>query len=144
MAAMFSASLRAPAESRLSAMERGIYEEFVAQIGNSAVVVTVGMEPLQGAIVAAFGTDVAYGFIDRLLGGEGRMTVAKERDLSDIEMSLIRNHIGSDIAGGLIEPWGRTVEIEPEVIEVGGGLGSGSCHPAERLRDHLVVRGALR
>jgi flagellar motor switch protein FliM len=121
-AAMFSASLRSPAESRLSAMERGIYEEFLTQIGTSAVVVTIGMQPLQGAIVAAFGVDVAYGFIDRLLGGEGRMSVAKKRDLSDIEMSLIRNHIGSDIAGGLIEPWSRIVEIEPEVIEVGVGL----------------------
>lgn len=121
-AALFSASLRAPAECRLSAMERSIYEEFLAQIGTSAVVVTISMHPLQGAIVAAFGMDVAYGFIDRLLGGEGRMSVAKKRDLSDIEMSLIRNHIGSDIAGGLIEPWSRVVEIEPEVIEVGVGL----------------------
>ena len=66
--------------------------------------------------------EVAYGFIDRLLGGEGRMTTAKKGELSDIEMSLIRNHVGADIAGGLVEPWSRLAELEPEVVEVGVGV----------------------
>src|ERR1700687_2440856 len=33
LAASFSARLRSPVESRLSALERGIYEEYVTQIG---------------------------------------------------------------------------------------------------------------
>ena len=69
MAANFSARLRAPVEARLSALERGIYEEYVTQIGATSVVVIIDMSPLQGYAVTAFGLDVAFGIIDRLLGG---------------------------------------------------------------------------
>src|SRR6185295_8703007 len=46
LAASFSGRLRAPVESRLSALERGIYEEYVQQIGSSAIVVIIDMNPL--------------------------------------------------------------------------------------------------
>ncbi|MEJ5222008.1 MAG: hypothetical protein WHT63_08390, partial [Tepidiforma sp.] len=48
MAANFSARLRAPVESRLSALERGIYEEYVSQLGTQSVVIIIDMSPLQG------------------------------------------------------------------------------------------------
>ena len=41
IATSFSTRLRAPAEARLSALERGIYEEYIAQVGTSAAVVTI-------------------------------------------------------------------------------------------------------
>lgn len=121
MAASFSTRLRAPAEARLSALERGIYEEFVSQIGTSSVVVTIDMNPLQGYAVAAFGLDVAYGIIERLLGGRGKGSPRhSERDLTDIELALIR-HVGMDIATSLVEPWSRITELAPDVAEIGVG-----------------------
>ncbi|WP_322795281.1 flagellar motor switch protein FliM [Tepidiforma sp.] len=121
MAANFSARLRAPVESRLSALERGIYEEYVSQLGTQSVVVIIDMSPLQGYSVAAFGLDVAFGIIDRLLGGKGkRAPRVLNRDLTDIEIALIR-HIGMDIARSLIEPWARIVELTPDVSELALG-----------------------
>lgn len=121
LAASFSGRLRAPVESRLSALERGIYEEYVAQIGASAVVVIIDMSPLQGYAVAAFGVDVAFSMIDRLLGGKGRINNRNlARDLTDIEIALIR-HIGMDIARSLIEPWARVTELMPDVTELAVG-----------------------
>lgn len=121
LAASFSGRLRAPVESRLSALERGIYEEYVAQIGASAVVVIIDMSPLQGYAVAAFGVDVAFSMIDRLLGGKGKITNRNlARDLTDIEIALIR-HIGMDIARSLIEPWARVTELTPDVTELAVG-----------------------
>jgi len=121
LAASFSGRLRAPVESRLSALERGIYEEYVTQIGASAVVVIIEMSPLQGYAVAAFGVDVAFAMIDRLLGGKGRLTNRNlSRDLTDIEIALIR-HIGMDIARSLIEPWSRVTELAPDVTELAVG-----------------------
>jgi flagellar motor switch protein FliM len=121
LAASFSARLRAPVESRLSALERGIYEEYVTQIGTSAIVVLIDMNPLQGFAVAAFGLDVAFGIIDRLLGGKGkRHARSLERDLTDIEIALIR-HIGLDIARSLVEPWQRVTELQPDVTELAVG-----------------------
>lgn len=121
IAANFSARLRAPVEARLSALERGIYEEYVAQIGTSSVVIIIDMSPLQGYAVTAFGLDVAFGIIDRLLGGKGkRNTRVLNRDLTDIEVALIR-HIGMDIARSLVEPWMRVVELTPDVSELALG-----------------------
>ena len=121
MAAAFSGRLRAPVEARLSALERGIYEEYVTQIGTTAVVVMIDMNPLQGYAVAAFGLDVAFGIIDRLLGGKGKRNLRSlNRDLTDIEIALIR-HIGMDIARSLIEPWQRVTELVPDVTELALG-----------------------
>ena len=121
LAASFSGRLRAPVEARLSALERGIYEEYVTQIGTSSIVVTIDMNPLQGYAVAAFGMDVAFGIIDRLLGGKGKRSAkAMNRDLTDIEIALIR-HIGMDIARSLIEPWARVTELVPDVTEIAAG-----------------------
>jgi len=121
LAAAFSGRLRAPVESRLSALERGIYEEYVTQIGQQSVVVMIDMNPLQGYAVAAFGLDVAFGVIDRLLGGKGKTSARTlNRDLTDIEIALIR-HIGMDIARALIEPWARVTELVPDVTELAVG-----------------------
>jgi flagellar motor switch protein FliM len=121
MAAHLSARLRSPVESRLSALERGIYEEYVSQLGTQSVVVIIDMSPLHGYAVTAFGLDVAFGIIDRLLGGKGRRVPrALNRDLTDIEIALIR-HIGMDIARSLIEPWARIVELTPDVSELALG-----------------------
>lgn len=121
MAANFSNRLRAPVEARLSALERGIYEEYVSQIGASSVVVIIDMNPLQGFGIAAFGLDVAFGVIDRLLGGRGgRAKRAINRDLTDIETALVR-HLGMDIARSLVEPWQRVAELTPDVTELALG-----------------------
>ncbi len=121
MAANFSSRLRAPVEARLSALERGIYEEYVTQIGTNSVVIIIDMSPLQGYAVTAFGLDVAFGIIDRLLGGKGKRNAAVlNRDLTDIEVALIR-HIGMDIARSLVEPWMRVVELTPDVSELALG-----------------------
>lgn len=121
MAANFSGRLRAPVEARLSALERGIYEEYVNQIGTASVVIVMDMSPLQGYAVAAFGLDVAFGIIDRLLGGKGKRGArVMNRDLTDIEIALIR-HIGMDIAHSLVEPWARVVDFTPDVSELALG-----------------------
>lgn len=117
----FSARLREPVVARLSALERGIYEEYVTQVGHSAVVVVIDMSPLQGYAVAAFGMDVAFGIIDRLLGGRGRRNNKTiSRDLTDIEIALIR-HVGMDISRSLVEPWERVTELTPDVTELAMG-----------------------
>src|SRR6185295_7065016 len=94
---------------------------YVTQIGTSAIVVIIDMNPLQGYAVAAFGLDVAFGIIDRLLGGKGKRSArSMNRDLTDIEIALIR-HIGMDIARSLIEPWMRVTELVPDVTELALG-----------------------
>ncbi len=121
LAQAFSTRLRSHVEARLSALERGIYDEYVNQIGSQSIVLIIDMSPLQGYAVAAFGLDVGFSFIDRLLGGKGRSHPRSlERDLTDIETALLR-HIGADISRALVEPWARVVELEPSVTDLAVG-----------------------
>lgn len=121
LAQAFSSRLRAPVVARLSALERGIYEEYMLQVGTAAVVIVIDMSPLQGYAVASFGLDVAFGIVDRLLGGRGRKPAkAIARDLTDIETALLR-HVGLDIARSLVEPWARVTELIPDVTELATG-----------------------
>jgi len=121
MAQAFSSRLRAPVEVRLSTLERSIYDEYTARVGQDAIIVIIDMAPLQGYAVAAFGMDVAFGILDRLLGGRGRTRAfAPQRDLTDIEVALIR-HIGMDLASSLVEPWTRVAELTPEITELAVG-----------------------
>jgi flagellar motor switch protein FliM len=121
IATALSNRLRSPVESRLSALERGIFEEYAAQVGGTSVVSLIDMNPLSGYCVGAFGVDVAFGIIDRLLGGKGKKyRRALERDLTDIESTLVR-HIALDLAGALIEPWSRVAELTPDVTELAVG-----------------------
>ncbi len=121
LAALLSNRLRSPVESRLSAFERGIYEEYVAQIGTSGIAVIINMAPLTGYVMAAFGVDLAFGIIDRLLGGRGKRSKrTSDRDLTDIETALVR-HIAMDIARSLVEPWARVADLDPDVTELALG-----------------------
>lgn len=112
----------------------------MTQIGPSGVVVIIDMSPLQGYAVASFGLDVAFGIIDRLLGGKGKKNVrSQNRDLTDIEIALIR-HIGMDIARSLVEPWARVADLVPDVTEL--ALGPQVMHvipPSE-----FVITGMVR
>jgi flagellar motor switch protein FliM len=117
----FSARLRTSVEAKLSALERSNYDEYLQQIGLSSVIVFIDMAPLQGYAVAAFGLDVAFSILDRLLGGRGMLdTSVVLRDLTDIELALVR-HVGSDIANSLVEPWARVAELTPDVTEIAVG-----------------------
>ncbi len=121
MAQALSARLRAQVEAKLSALERSIYDEYTGQVGQDAVIVIIDMAPLQGYCVASFGIDVAFSIIDRLLGGRGKVSKsATQRDLTDIEVALVR-HIGGDIASSMVEPWTRIADLTPEVTELAVG-----------------------
>lgn len=117
----FSARLRTSVEAKLGSLERSNYDEYLQQIGQSSVIVFIDMAPLQGYAVAAFGLDVAFSILDRLLGGRGQLDSSVViRDLTDIELALVR-HVGSDIANSLVEPWARVAELTPDVTEIAVG-----------------------
>lgn len=118
LAAVLSARLRLTVETRLGALERGIYEEYVTQIGMTTVIGFLELRPLRGVALVSFGIDLAFALIDRLLGGPGRMpSRLPDRELTEIELALLR-HVVADMARALAEPWGRLLTIEPTVADL--------------------------
>ena len=106
-----SASLRTMVDIEVMSVEQMTYQEFVQSMGNPSVIGILGLPPLKGSIVMEIGTDLAFAYIDRVFGGEGRPGV-KSRALTDIEMAIMRRFIDT-VIGYFKEAWSNVIEFRP-------------------------------
>lgn len=115
--AQFSSRMRSLVTVRLSSIDQGLYEEWQSQVPGDTTCYVLSMQPIAGSIVVEFNQDVAADVIDRLLGGNALM-VPGARELSDIEIALLRSFSGA-ITTSLKEMWHNVSPISPEVQELG-------------------------
>ena len=106
-----SASLRAMVDIEVMSVEQMTYQEFVQSMGNPSVIGILGLPPLKGSIVMEIGTDLAFAYIDRVFGGEGKPGV-KSRALTDIEMAVMRRFIDT-VINYFREAWSNVIEFRP-------------------------------
>ena len=106
-----SASLRAMVDIEVMSVEQMTYQEFVQSMGNPSVIGILGLPPLKGSIVMEIGTGLAFAYIDRVFGGEGKPGV-KSRALTDIEMAVMRRFIDT-VINYFREAWSNVIEFRP-------------------------------
>ena len=106
-----SASLRAMVDIEVMSVEQMTYQEFVQSMGNPSVIGIIGLPPLKGNIVMEIGTDLAFAYIDRVFGGEGKPGV-KSRALTDIETAVMRRFIDT-VTKYFKEAWSNVIEFRP-------------------------------
>ena len=106
-----SASLRTMVNLNIMSVEQMTYQEFVQSMGNPSVIGILALPPLKGNIIVEVSTDVAFAYIDRVFGGEGKPSV-KPRVLTDIEGAVMRRFIDTAI-GYFKESWSSVVEFRP-------------------------------
>ncbi|MBF8983086.1 flagellar motor switch protein FliM [Lutibacter sp. B2] len=90
--------------------------EFTNSIANPAVLGIVDFSPLEGQIIVDIGPDIAFVFIDRILGGRGEV-FSEKRTFTEIELSLIKKVI-KEMIKRLIEPWENVIELSPRLEKV--------------------------
>lgn len=115
--AQFSSRMRTLITVRLSSIDQGLYEEWQSQVPGDTTCYVMSMQPLAGSIVVEFNQDVAGDVVDRLLGGNA-LIAAAGRELSDIELVLLRTFAGA-ITASLREMWTNVTPVTPEVQELG-------------------------
>ena len=106
-----SASLRTMVEIEVLSVEQLTYQEFVQSMGNPSVIGILALPPLKGNIIIEVGTDLAFSYIDRVFGGEGKSGV-KSRALTDIETAVMRRFIDT-VTNYFKEAWSNVVEFRP-------------------------------
>jgi len=106
-----SASLRTMVEIEVMSVEQVTYQEFVQSMGNPSVIGILALPPLKGNIIIEVGTDLAFAYVDRVFGGEGRPGV-KSRALTDIETAVMRRFIDT-VTNYFREAWSNVVEFRP-------------------------------
>lgn len=106
-----SAHLRTMVSVEVASVEQLTYQEFIQALSNPSVISILAVPPLKGNIILELNTEIAFAFIDRVFGGEGR-TGIKPRVLTEIEETVMRRFLDAAM-GHLREAWSNVTDFNP-------------------------------
>jgi flagellar motor switch protein FliM len=90
-----------------------LYEEYLQRVPTPTILHVMSVEPLPGNILLEYGVATGMTFIDRMLGGSGRV-FDEAHELTDLERALIEK-FAQQFEGLLREAWQNVTEIEPRI-----------------------------
>jgi flagellar motor switch protein FliM len=117
--ARLSARLRTPVTLTLADTAQMIFDEFIAGLSLPTQLVVLQAPQLGGPFVLDLDLGLAQGFIDRLLGGAGRIP-AERREPTTIEHALILRLI-DELLPAITEGWAHMEKVTPTVGETALG-----------------------
>lgn len=97
----------------VASVEQLTYQEFVQSLANPSVISILAVPPLKGNIIMEVNTEIAFAFIDRVFGGEGK-TNMKPRVLTEIEEVVVKRFIDTAMRN-LKEAWSNVVDFTPSL-----------------------------
>ncbi|MFZ5644585.1 MAG: flagellar motor switch protein FliM [Bacillota bacterium] len=115
LSSFFSGYLRAAINVEIASVGQMIYEEFMRSIPSPTVLTIFQCKPLEGAAVMETNTQVVFPLIDLMFGGPGTAT-DKSRELTDIEITVVRKLFQRVLSEHFAAAWHDLYEIEP-IIE---------------------------
>ncbi|MEN1966866.1 flagellar motor switch protein FliM [Lentibacillus sp. N15] len=107
----FSAQLRTYVDISVASVDQIPYEEFIRSIPKMTVLNIYSVAPLEGRVVMEVNPNIAYGMLDRVLGGRGS-SVNKVDKLTEIE-TLLMSQLFEKAIVNLKEAWSSLVEMDP-------------------------------
>lgn len=107
----FSAQLRSYVNISVASVDQIPYEEFIRSIPKMTILNIYSMAPLEGRILMEVNPNIAYGLLDRLLGGKGDSTQQID-SLTEID-TLLMSQLFEKAVVALEEAWKSIVEIDP-------------------------------
>jgi flagellar motor switch protein FliM len=104
-----SAYLRSVTEVSLVSVEQGTYAEFLAGVPDPTAFYAVSMAPLDGLAALELNPQMAFTFVDRMLGGAGRGAVLA-RALTEIELNVVDGLV-KVLLENLTEAWRGVLDV---------------------------------
>lgn len=111
----FSGQLRTYVNISVASVDQIPYEEFIRSIPKMTVLTVYSVAPLDGRIIMEVNPNIAYGLLDRILGGTGG-SVNKIDNLTEIE-TIIMTQLFEKAIINLQEAWSSLIEIDPILEE---------------------------
>ncbi len=102
--------LRTNARCVLDSVEQVTYEEFLRSLPSPTLVCICDLEVPEKPVVMEMSLSLAFGIIDRILGGPG-MGGVQERELTEIEQAIIEEVL-TLVLVELSKAWSTVVEVE--------------------------------
>jgi flagellar motor switch protein FliM len=115
-ASALSAYFRTPTTMTVQSTEQTTFGDFFKSLTEPTCINTMAMRPLAGTAILELGPDIAFAFIDRLLGGVGG-PLDSNRKITDIEINVIRGVIHL-ITADLTEAWRPTIDVGFNVVSI--------------------------
>lgn len=112
-----SAQLRSVVHVRVASVDQLNYEEFIRSIPTPTTLAVVNMDPLKGNAVLEIDPTITFCMIDRLFGGKGATAGNKNRELTDIEQSVMEGIIVRILAN-MREAWTQVIDLRPRLGQI--------------------------
>ena len=112
-----SAQLRSLVHVHVASVDQLTYEEFIRSIPTPTTLAVVNMDPLKGNAVLEIDPTITFCMIDRLFGGRGVTSGNKNRDLTDIEQSVMEGIIVRILAN-MREAWTQVIDLRPRLGQI--------------------------
>lgn len=109
-----SAQLRTLVGIHVASVDQLTYEEFIRSVSNPSTLAMVSMDPLKGSSILEIDPSITFTIIDRLFGGPGESPKNLNRELTDIELSVMEGIIVR-ILGNLREAWSQVIDLRPRL-----------------------------
>lgn len=87
------------------------YYDFIGSISNPVILPIIKFAPLEGNIILEMTPQIAFTFIDRVLGGKSNSSEGK-RDFTEIELAIIERII-IQLLNVMREPWRDIIQLKP-------------------------------
>jgi flagellar motor switch protein FliM len=112
-----SAQLRSLVHVHVASVDQLTYEEFIRSIPTPTTLAVINMDPLKGNAVLEIDPTITFAMIDRLFGGKGATAGNKNRDLTDIEQSVMEGIIVRILAN-MREAWTQVIDLRPRLGQI--------------------------
>src|SRR5574344_2021918 len=109
-----SAQLRSLVHVHVASVDQLTYEEFIRSIPAPTTLAVINMDPLKGNAVLEIDPAITFTMIDRLFGGTGATGGKVNRDLTDIEQSVMEGIIVRLLAN-MREAWTQVIDLRPRL-----------------------------
>ncbi len=126
LASSLSAYLRAYVTVNLVSVEQLSYLEFSQCLPSPTVIVALGMNPFDGNAVLELNPSLVFPVLEMLLGGSGRSSVRLEREITEIEQSILEG-VYRIVLHDMKESWSAVTslafsiearETEPQMLQI--------------------------
>ena len=112
-----SAQLRTLVHVHVASVDQLTYEEYIRSIPTPTTLAVINMDPLKGNAVLEIAPEITFIIIDRLFGGSGDTGGKVNRDLTDIEQSVMEGIIVRILAN-MREAWTQVIDLRPRLQQI--------------------------
>lgn len=116
LATLLSGRMRTSCQLEVVNSEAISYSEFANALSNPVLLGILEVRPLKGNFVMEMSSNIGFAIVDRLLGGNGKGTVAN-RDFTEIELTVIQK-VMSLMIEEMVEAWKNVVSITPRLSQI--------------------------